>query len=216
MVFAKKWTGTIDPDTGKKVRERLPMTERYEAVRQLHQQLYSAIAERNEQKIEEIACTGVKRQVQVRIANKKYVDAPKERLSIRYRGLTFKKLPWYLQNLIPPRFRSTQILVDRFVPLGMGDESNTIRQVVVKLKSSQTLSKEDGSPQETFDKEELIVMQSQKISGEQLPWKFWGTIEGTTPQEIDALLQKNKGSFSSKLKESFSGVQSSTGGAGMP
>lgn len=192
---------------------RLPllMQERYEVARDLHRRLYAAIAERDEKTIQEIACTGVKRQATVRIANKKHTNAPGEQLSIRYKGLTFKKLRWWLQMMIPPQFRSTQILVDRESPLPIG-EGNTLRQVIVRLKSSQTLTQGSRGAQETFDKDEYVVIQTMNVNGEQSPWKIWGTVEGSTPKQIDQLFKSaSENGFWTRMKDQVTSWQAGGG-----
>lgn len=191
------------------------MQERYAVARRLHQELYSAIARRDEKTIQEIACTGLKRQMQVRIANKRAARAPTEEMSISYDGLTFDKLPWFLQNLIPARFRSTRIIVDRQMPVPLG-ERTTIRQVVVRLKSTQALRKGDSSVQSTVQGEEMVVIQQFNLNGERQPWKIWGTVEASSPDAIDKLLNKGGSSTSLTLTERFKDfiARGSSSGAG--
>lgn len=87
-----------------------------------------------------------------------------------------ESLQWTLHKYIGfPRIVSTNI-----VPLGM--ESSALYQVVVKIRSLQSLVRTpaDGLASDVTEAEnmvEYVVLQRMMLKGNEGVWKIWGTIE---------------------------------------
>lgn len=194
-LYVTRWHAKKDPNNGNK-RPKVPYLfgDRYWIVRDLHKRLYTAIADGDRDTIEKIACTGLSRQLMIKLDHKQALKLPKEEWKIQYSGFTpglKGSLSWLAHTLCPPWFRSTRILADRISPLPIGKNA-TLRQVIAEIKSYQTLDKKDGSPPKGQQKTEMVVMQKLRMDGEEDDWMIWGTIEPMTKEQVDEVLNSSK------------------------
>lgn len=187
-----KWDVKKNPVTKKKMREDMALASRYYIARDLHKQLYIAFAKGDRTKISEIACTGLQSALRARLDHRRARNAPEESWSIKYKGWTpnWENRAWILQALCPPQLKSTQILADRMGAVPIGREGS-IRQVTVKIRGEQTLTKSDGSEPKTKYVEEYVVIQKMKSDGEEGNWMIWGTTQPSTDKEIDEMFSKD-------------------------
>lgn len=200
-VYMMKFGARKDPITRKRPREPLLLAERYHMARELHRQLYKALARGDRETISTIACKGLQNALKTRLDQRRAVNGPEESWSIEYTGWTagpvisttwrFEKISWLLQALIPPMFKSTRVITDRFGQLPFGRDAR-LRQVIVKIRSKQTLDKNDGTAPKTKDVEEYVVIQKMRIDGEDGEWMIWGTTQPSTEKQIDELFNAKK------------------------
>lgn len=211
--YMSKWSVPRNPDTGKWEYKPLELVERYENVRKLHTELYTAIAERELEKIEEVACTGLKRQLTVAVDKKKAAGLPKDKIEIQYSGkiLPTRKYMWFV-NLLYPGKAAVRIMTDRQSPLPFGGQQASIRQIVARVRSRQTLTRGatnlKDAESKTEDKEEFIVIQRMNIEDEKEDWKIWGTTQPLTEAQIEELLVRPKTTNSAwdRFKATISGA----------
>lgn len=178
---SKAWTGFLD------------MRNRHKLARDLYAELGKAVAANKLEKISEISCTGLKRQSQKRVDQKRADNKLRDMTwSVKFRGFTTDytgRGAWLLNTLIPPRFKSTQVLLDRCVVLPLG-LSTKVRQTILRIKSTQTVDKNDGAGVQTVDKDELIVLQRMEMNGEVDHWRIWGTTKRPNRKQADQILQE--------------------------
>ncbi|KAK5086324.1 hypothetical protein LTR05_003492 [Lithohypha guttulata] len=199
LVLSNRWQVKKDPLTNRALVLPLLLRERYAKARELHRELYKAIAEGDNDTIRRISCTGLKRSLQIRLDQRKAMKMPPETWDVEYRGLTNDdKLYWWITALIPPRFRSTQIITDRSAQLPVGTDSSA-RQVVVKIKTKQTLDKNDGKGPKTVNKDEYVVLQRLRFDGEEDDWQIWGTTSPSNEEDINAILSENASAARRKM-----------------
>jgi len=205
-----------NPVTGKKPKTPLYLRDRYHIARDLHRRLYTAIATGDRDTIAQIACTGLQRQLQIKLDHRKSLQSPPETWTIKYKGLlpASEKMPWLLQAFVPPWFKSTQILADRYAALPIGNDA-ALRQIFVRIKSKQTLDRNDGQGKKTVDRSEIVVIQKMKVDGEEDDWMIWGTIEPTTGEKLDEVLDggsnSGRSTFWGRLQDNMMGVASKQG-----
>lgn len=211
--YLSKWSVPRNPETGKWEYKPLELVERYENVRKLHKELYTALAEREIEKIEDIACTGLKRQLSVTVDKKKAAGLPKDKIDIQYIGRTFptRKYMW-LVNLLYPGQAAVRILSDRQVPLPFGGQQASLRQIVARVRSKQTLTRGEtnlrAAESKTEDKIEYVVIQRMNIENEKEDWKIWGTTQPLTEAQIEEMLARPKSANSvwDRIKAAMSGA----------
>lgn len=192
------------------------LRERAYIARELHAELYTAIARRDRSKIEDIACTGLKQQLKVRFDHRELSRLPKETWTVTYRGWTPGPNVWWIfQALCPPRFKATQILLDSEAQIPLGEHAS-LRQVVVKIKTKQTLDKNNGDPPKTTLKDEYVVVQVMRTEGLMDKWMIWGTTQPSSDKQIDNLIEDSaqQEKFSDKFDQQFAKWSDST--KGMP
>jgi len=163
-----------------------------------------------------MACTGLKQQLKVRFDQRELSRLPKEKWTVTYRGWTpGPKVWWIFQTLCPPRFKSTQILVDSEAQIPLGEHA-TMRQVIAKIKTKQTLDKNNGEPPKTRRKDEYVVIQQMRTEGLTDKWMIWGTTQPSTDQQIDKLIEHSaqQEKFRDKVDQHF--AKWSHGAKGMP
>lgn len=85
-------------------------------------------------------------------------------------------------------FKSTRIIADRMGAIPVGKDGR-IRQVIVKIRSEQTLDRGDGKPPETKDIDEYVIIQKMRIDGVEDKWMIWGTTSPSTPEQIEELFR---------------------------
>ena len=95
-----------------------------------------------------------------------------------------ESLQWTLHKYLmgSPRIVSTNI-----VPLEI--EKSAVYQVVVKIKSIQSLEKTPanglaGDATEKKKMVEYVVLQKMMLKGQEGTWKIWGTIEETKVEDV--------------------------------
>lgn len=179
------------------MREPLYLAERYYWARELHKQLYSAVAAGDRETISRIACRGLQTALKNRLDHRRAVNGPPETWTIKYKGwtpegMTLSTWSWLTQALMPRTLKSTRVVADRMGQIPIGKNSK-IRQVTVKIRSIQTLNKNDGTGPKSKYVEEYVVIQKMKIDGEEEPvWKLWGTTQPSTEKEIDKMFNEKR------------------------
>jgi len=214
------WLAEKDPRTGTKVKTPLLLRDRYHIARDLHRRLYTAIAEGDRDTIEKIACTGLRRELKIRLDHRKAMQAPPERWSIKYKGLlpsvgrVADKMPWVLQAFVPPFLKSTQIMADRYAPLPVGEDAS-VRQVFARIRSTQTLSRDGGKEVKEVERNEIVVIQQMKVNGMEDDWMIWGTTEPTGGEKLEQLLESSNRSgretFASRIQNTMMGLAQKQG-----
>lgn len=104
---------------------------------------------------------------------------------------SFRFFPWPLTSLLP--YSQAKIVSDRIAPLPFKAQGKEIiiRQCVVRIRSLQSLDKNDGTPPTQTDLTEYVVLQQFIKDGRHAPWKIWGTTNPTSPLELKQMLDKS-------------------------
>lgn len=193
QVVAAKIQVKKHPKTKKRLREPLFLRDRYSEARRLHKQLYESLARGDREGISKIACRGLQNALRNRLDHRRAVNGPEESWTIKYKGWTPKseKMPWLIQALMPASVKSTRVVVDRVGQIPIGKDSS-MRQVIVKIRSEQTLDKNDGKGPKTRYVEEYVVIQKMKIEGEPGNWMIWGTTQPSSEEQIDEMFKAGK------------------------
>lgn len=91
-----------------------------------------------------------------------------------------------------------------------------MRQVIAKIKTKQTLDKNNGEPPKTRRKDEYVVIQQMRTEGLTDKWMIWGTTQPSTDQQIDKLIEHSaqQEKFRDKVDQHF--AKWSHGAKGMP
>lgn len=169
--------------------------ERYKIARDLYTQLMEAIAVNDEATISRIACTGLKRQLQLRIDKDRAENKLRNgKWSIKFRGFTSDyqgRGAWLLNVLIPPRFKSTRVLLDRCTALPLGLDTK-MRQTIVNIKSTEIYDKGDGDAPKTKNVNTNFVLQRLQMHGEQEHWRIWGMTDRPNREEAEKIIQEFK------------------------
>ncbi len=65
-----------------------------------------------------------------------------------------------------------------------------------------------------FNRTEYVVIQKLEINGKEGDWKFWGTVDPNTMEEIDKLMKGQKGqdTLAARFREQLSTVTGGFGG----
>ncbi|KAK5092436.1 hypothetical protein LTR24_005254 [Lithohypha guttulata] len=210
------WLAKKDHVTGKRPPSPLLLRDRYRIARDLHRRLYTAIAAGDRETIEQIACMGLKRELQIKLDHRKALQSPPETWTIQYKGLlpTSERTPWLMQAFLPPWLKSTQIMADRYAQLPVGEDAS-LRQIFVRIRSKQTLDRNDGKGVKEVERSEIVVIQKMKMSGEEDDWMIWGTTEPTTGKKLDEVLnasdRSGRETFASRLQNTMMGVAQKQG-----
>lgn len=198
-----RWAIKRDALTGKKAKIPLELSSRQAIARDLHKQLYTSIAEGDLNTLNKIATSGLLQKQRMRLDQRKDAGLPKETWTVKYRGITLPRwVPWPLSLFIP--FQSTKVLADRAAPLPIGDQTKTrLRQMVVRIDTTQTLDKNNGQGPKTADITEYMVIQKLKLEGKPEDWMVWGTVRPSTVKEIETIRDTGDGGggIGSKFKE---------------
>ncbi|EXJ82366.1 hypothetical protein A1O3_06179 [Capronia epimyces CBS 606.96] len=206
VFYFRWWDAQRDPTTGKKMRKPLELGERHETARQLHQSFNSALARGDVAELEQIACDGVLSQAKRRIELRQKRGYPPEKWQLRmYTGLKYPKWleKWPVSVLLPRA--STRVVSDKLSPLPLPE--SYIRQCVVRIRSVQTYELATEEDLKISKHTEYVVMQKLTFKGEDGPWRIWGTVEPSTIQEINDMLegQDSQSSFTERLSNLMSG-----------
>ena len=134
----------------------------------LHQNMYTAFAEKDLSTLKRICCSGL-------------YDSFVSRISARPKGETWT---WELVKMT----KSPKVMSNRAASLGI--DRAGIRQAVVRICSQQRLTryKLDGSvvpgTGEVKEVKEYIVIQKTLWQGVESEWMVWGTTEETTIEKV--------------------------------
>lgn len=182
-----KWDCPRHKITYKRIRRPLRLVDRYTEAIRLHGALYEAIAAGDRETIENIACKGLRRQLRVKLDHREGLRLKGGKWDCIYRGwnVTMGKWSWLYYPLVPPRFRPLRILADRSVPIHEFP-GTVLRQVIVQIKSEQTLLK-GGSGVKKENKVENFVIQKMIINEDEDDWKVWGTVKGSTEKDLEEM-----------------------------
>lgn len=183
------------------------LSERYFIARRIHKELYSAVALGDKATIRRLACQGLNRQLTVKADHKIMNGGGTDKWTVQYRGWTPEWqegkqkgfLKWLPQALIPPRFKSTRIVSDKYYPLPIPEQDAYIRQITAQIKTKQKLEKSDGTVIEG-EKSEYVVIQQMTVNGQDQPWKVWGTVTPSTKTDVEDFMTQATGA-SQKLSQ---------------
>ncbi|EXJ81923.1 hypothetical protein A1O1_07990 [Capronia coronata CBS 617.96] len=205
IFYFRRWDAKRDPTTGKKMKKPMELAERHEIARQLHQAFNSALARGDVNELEKITSDGLLSKAKTRIELRKKRGYPSETWQIRkYTGITYPKWleKWPISVFLPRA--STRVVSDKLAPLPLPD--SYIRQCIVRINSVQSyqLANEDFK---LAKHTEYVVIQKLTFKGEDGPWRIWGTVEPSTIEEINGMLdgQEMQSSFSERLSSAMSG-----------
>ena len=170
----------------------LELTNRLELARSLHERLMKAIAETDEGTIKEIACSSLSASARSKIAVAKKRKAPMPVWAIkRYNGIRLPKwFIWPFSSMIP--FRAIKVMSDQVMSVPLGGKEATWRQIVVRIKSRQTLDRGDGKGVQTRDLTEHVLIQNIMGDGMNKGWMIWGTGDPSDKDSIDDILEQTK------------------------
>jgi protein MBA1 len=164
------------------------IVERTLVARNLHQQFYEALAAGNISTINKIACKGLIQSSQQRIGKRRAGETHSFHI-MQYLGVQYPQfLRWPLLSLLP--FSATKIVSDKVAPLPFG-KNNLLRQCVVRIRTRQTLDRQDGTGAKTADLTEYVVLQRMRIEEQDEGWKIWGTTKPSTAEEIEKIMGAN-------------------------
>lgn len=164
------------------------IVERTLVARNLHRQFYEALAGGNISTINKIACRGLIQSSQQRIGKRRAGETHSFHI-MQYLGVQYPQfLRWPLLSILP--FSATKIVSDKVAPLPFG-KNNLLRQCVVRIRTRQTLDRQDGTGPKTADLTEYVVLQRMRIEEQDEGWKIWGTTKPSTAEEIEKIMGAN-------------------------
>lgn len=163
----------------------------------LHKQLNTAMAQGDRAWLRDNCCSGLADKACSRIDRRaisqgKYNAGVTESWElVRYGGLlrTDRVPPWPLCGLLP--FTSYKLMNDVTGQLPMAKDT-FLRQVIVRIKSTQRYNLYDGQGPQTRTVTEHIVLQKIIWQGEDEDWKVWGTVNPSTIKQIKAMNEEMK------------------------
>ncbi|RMJ21176.1 hypothetical protein PHISP_07951 [Aspergillus sp. HF37] len=157
--------------------------ERRQIARSLHEKMYTAFARGDINTLKKICCTGLVNDLAARIQQRRKDEKIIWTLDKYHRGPS-------------TYFTGVRIMADRAAAIpevpGTG-----IRQVVVRITSRQSKGRtkqpstkgspaeSENSPTATQDCTEHIVLQRQRVFGQEEPWRIWGHVTPTTVEDLD-------------------------------
>ena len=95
-------------------------------------------------------------------------------------------LRWAWSGLLPI---CAEVVSDRAVPVPDVGRDFLLRQVVVKINSTQLLEEAAGVAK-VQDLTEYVVIQRTLLEGRWRPWQIWGTTRESTKEEVEKFLLK--------------------------
>ena len=136
------------PVTKRRMKKPMLLRERGRIARELHEKFYTALAEGDMTKIPNLVCKGLEQSSRIQIEQRKAANSPPQRFRIQhYNG--WNEPPWLVWPLTLLPFKSTRVLTDRLVPLPMMGKNSSVRQCIVRIKSTQTLDRGTGKGPES-------------------------------------------------------------------
>ncbi|KIW58898.1 hypothetical protein PV05_03392 [Exophiala xenobiotica] len=206
------WDAPKDPVTNKKIRKPLELSERATIAKGLHQQFNRALAAGDTATLEKIACDGVLAKAKSRIQRRKRVGAIEQWKHMKYLGIDYPQWlqRWPISVLLPNA--SARVLTDRMAPLPFPKSS--FRQCTVRISSCQWCKTASMQYGQIFNRTEYVVIQKLEINGKEGDWKFWGTVDPNTMEEIDKMMEGQKGqdTLAARFREQLSTVTGGFGG----
>ena len=188
-----KWSKRKDRMTGLITKPPpIEFSARLDAARQLHYDLNRAIAGNDMQKVKKIACAGLVAYVKQRLDAHKQRLAPNDTWSlVSYDGnRQWRWIPWPIHNLIPNR--AIKVMDDLVAPLPFGGKQAVCRQVIVRIRSTQTYEKYEAKGSQKKSLTEYVVIQKMYADGMNADWMIWGTVQPHKKQDIEGLLETEK------------------------
>ncbi|KIX05126.1 uncharacterized protein Z518_05998 [Rhinocladiella mackenziei CBS 650.93] len=212
LAFYLFWDAPKDLATGKKMRKPLELASRHRVARLLHAEFNTALGVGDMNRLQNVACSGLLSKAAARIEMRKQFRAKDEFWTIRrYQGIKYPVLleKWPISVFLPAA--STRVVSDRIVELPFPNSS--LRQCTVRIRTIQEVGYANEKDLKLLPCTEYVVIQKMVYKGEAGPWKMWGTVEPSTMEEIDKLLDgKQEGtSMTDRLKEKFMSMASSAG-----
>lgn len=165
----------------------------------LHKEVFTSLASGDIKPLRPMLCSGLVTKFQSQINYRRESNLPTQSWKIiRYTSpiqinfsrtlLSLHPYFWPLSSLLPGT--QAKIVSDRAVPFPMGKDIY-IRQCIVRIRSLQSLNKNDGTPSSQADLTEYLVMQQMKTEEDQpATWKMWGTTKPATKEELDELVSE--------------------------
>ncbi|KAL9127082.1 MAG: hypothetical protein Q9217_003984 [Psora testacea] len=134
--------------------------------------MYTAVAEGDTEILKELCCEGLYKKLNGRIISRPHDE----------------KMRWTLHRYVGfPRVVSHRVVI-------LPTNNSALRQVVVKIKSKQALTRlrrNEAGEEETVAGSgevkqllEYLVLQRRIFKAVEGPWKIWGTVEETKPEEV--------------------------------
>lgn len=188
-------------------------TNRIRIALKLHKELNQAIAAGDKAWLNENACQGLLGNVTAQLAKraKSGVDKP-QYWRIKSYGMRIPIVPpWPLTNLIPAPLRAYKVVFDMSAPLPNARDA-ILRQVVVRIHSTQEFDLNDGKGLQTKDLTEYVVIQQLTWDGKSEPWRIWGTIKPSTPQQIEVITKDNTGRTRGLMEQFRASMPANFGG----
>ena len=171
----------------------LDLTNRVQVALDLHRGFNEAVARGDKQWLQQNACKGLCDE-STNLINERERRNPNSLLNWSRenpRGRTSKVLPWPLQILLPPAFRTYRIDTDTIAALPMAPDA-LLRQLVVRITSVQRFDLCDGLGEQTKDMEEYVVVHQLIWEGKPDKWRIWGTLQPVTEKKLVEHLTKSK------------------------
>jgi mitochondrial protein MBA1 len=185
LFYFLRWSRPKSIATRKKTKLPWNLVERTLIARTLHRQYYIALSEEDMSTINKIACKGLILSSQRRIAQLKYGTNRSFHI-MEYLGMKYPQfLRWPLLSFLP--FSATKIVSDKVSPLPFGKNS-LLRQCVVRIRTRQSLDRDDGTDPKIAELTEYVVIQRMRIEEQDEGWKIWGTTKPSTMEEIEKIM----------------------------
>jgi hypothetical protein len=160
----------------------------------LHQEAYTCLAAGDSSTLRKILCTSLYTKFESQIRHRKKRNQPAQTWKVlRYTSpvrlpFSWRLTFWPLNTLLPGT--QAKVVADRVVPFPFGNEL-LIRQCIVRIRSLQSLDRNDGSPPSEVDLTEYLVMQQMHGKDDKPPvWKLWGTTQPANKEDMTALLDQ--------------------------
>lgn len=213
-----RWNRKQKPKIPLSVRSRIPIAL------ELHKGMYTALSAKNTALLSRICCNTLavklREQVERRSRSTAATLDPQWTLE-KYNGLPglpptvqsergwLRRILWWqfplssLWAYLVPGVR-TKVVSDRAASVPLGEDT-VVRQVVVRIRSRQSLIRLKPSPRSTRestiegqeqtekkiqDLTEYVVIQQLILDGRERPWMIWGTVQETDEKGVEALLAK--------------------------
>jgi hypothetical protein len=160
----------------------------------LHREVYTSLAAGDINSLRKILCTGLFTKFESQIKRRNETNQPAQTWKV-VRYTSPLRLPfssrlafWPLNTLLPGT--QAKVVADRVVPFPFGKDL-LIRQCIVRIRSLQSLDRNDGSPPSEADVTEYLVMQQMRVDDNEPPvWKLWGTTKPATKEQMNALVSE--------------------------
>ncbi|KAK5268703.1 hypothetical protein LTR96_006411 [Exophiala xenobiotica] len=212
IFYLQYWDAPKDPVTNKKMRKPLELSGRATIAKDLHTQFNKALVAGDTATLEKIACDGVLAKAKSRIQRRKKMNAKEDWKLMKYLGIDYplRLQRWPISVLLPNA--AARVVTDRLAPLPFPNSS--FRQCTVRIKSCQWGKTASMDYARIFNRTEYVVIQKLTINGKEGDWKFWGTVDPSTMEEIEKMMegQKTQETMASRFRETLSTMTGGLGG----